>query len=491
MPRKTMIDYCIYRLKNGHYSSYFYNESAKGRIVFSIFDEPFFWADSFKKCLQDPNDRGVCGEYVCINNHGNDDLEIESNGWDDSEDSSSFTIKKESLLKSIDLWEDFRSKRVPEIVIICDEEGNLDIVDRHLHPELCLIDTKKQSIKDKEYEFVLFRQFFFGHYFYIKMLDNDYRLSMLSELFVNEQKFVSSVEQALYNQADLTLTHDEIAIIIKGPRVTIQPHNCPTSKNYAVTILKTELLNLITQWNKLSNARAKNIIMKRYENQNIGIEEYHETAGYAQATNDEGSKSSSSQNDIKTMTLDELKAIHSKDDPNESLIRACQEKFGPADKYRFSIIPDDTPPNDEEIQAMQSLHNTIQKMIGHKFESLKMTKCCTSYREDSPQSSAYYLKMLMRIFNEDSSWTSMIKTELMNPKSSGIYNNQTCVKIIEDTVTIKPRHNLNDTLEDFSIEIDKNVLLDLINKWEELTANECQRITFTRHEDGTITLSGE
>jgi len=109
------------------------------------------------------------------------------------------------------------------------------------------------------------------------------------------------------------------------------------------------------------------------------------------------------------------------------------------------------------------------------------------YEEDKSDDS--YLTMLSEVFDEGSYWTNAIRHALQNPISEGATGNKTDVTIKGDKVIIEPLFAENP--QEYAIEIDRQVLFDLINKWQELVAKKCQEITFTRHEDGSITLSGK
>jgi len=101
-----------------------------------------------------------------------------------------------------------------------------------------------------------------------------------------------------------------------------------------------------------------------------------------------------------------------------------------------------------------------------------------------------YLSMIADIFNDGSEWTRAVKDSLLDQNSSGISGNVTDVTIENNKVIIEPSAYITPN-SNFSIEIDKQDLLNLINKWQELVARECKEIIFTRLEDGIVTLSGK
>ena len=94
------------------------------------------------------------------------------------------------------------------------------------------------------------------------------------------------------------------------------------------------------------------------------------------------------------------------------------------------------------------------------------------------------------VFNEGSSWTNGVQRNLLDPASGGITGNQIEVLIEQNKIIIQPQFEFADDPDEYAIEIDRNVLLQLINEWQELVAKKCQEITFTRHKDGSITLAG-
>ena len=99
-----------------------------------------------------------------------------------------------------------------------------------------------------------------------------------------------------------------------------------------------------------------------------------------------------------------------------------------------------------------------------------------------------YLGAIADIFNDGSSWTECVKRYLLDPQSRGICNEHILLRFEGNLVTIEPR--LVDNPEELTIEIDRRVLLDLINQWQELVKQGYEHITFTREHDGTITLTG-
>lgn len=101
-----------------------------------------------------------------------------------------------------------------------------------------------------------------------------------------------------------------------------------------------------------------------------------------------------------------------------------------------------------------------------------------------------YLMMIISIFDEGGGWTKTVKRELLNPQSQGITGNRVEVDIQQNKVVIRDVCFDDDDTEDNAIEIDRQVLLDLINQWQDLVQKEAQEIVFTRHDDGSITVTG-
>ncbi|MDR3550120.1 MAG: hypothetical protein P4L31_01805 [Candidatus Babeliales bacterium] len=134
----------------------------------------------------------------------------------------------------------------------------------------------------------------------------------------------------------------------------------------------------------------------------------------------------------------------------------------------------------------------------NKFEALTMIGRNGLYRPDKPHlvlSHEFlfnsYLGMLTGIFDEGYSWTDAVKGELLDPHSTGICNDMIYITIKNNKVTIDSQPDMDNSPEDNAIEINRQILLAIINKWNELDAKGYQQITFTRHEDGSITLTGK
>lgn len=99
-----------------------------------------------------------------------------------------------------------------------------------------------------------------------------------------------------------------------------------------------------------------------------------------------------------------------------------------------------------------------------------------------------YLNMLSEVFDEGANWIQSIQKELLKLDSQGITGNKTDVTIKGSKVIIEPL--FTETPKKWTVEIDRDVLLALIAKWQELAQKNAQEITFTHHEDGNITIEG-
>ncbi len=91
-----------------------------------------------------------------------------------------------------------------------------------------------------------------------------------------------------------------------------------------------------------------------------------------------------------------------------------------------------------------------------------------------------YLKKLTGIFSDGYAWMKVVEDELLK-NNFGITGNWIDVIIQNDKVTIE--------LDEEEIEIDRQVLIDIIKKFDQLWKKNCPRITFTRYEDGTIDVT--
>lgn len=97
-----------------------------------------------------------------------------------------------------------------------------------------------------------------------------------------------------------------------------------------------------------------------------------------------------------------------------------------------------------------------------------------------------YLDKIAEIFDDGSSWTNWVKEELLNPESEGITGNKADVTIENNKVIIQPL--FGDNPEEYAIEIDRNLLLNLIDQWQQLVNKDVPEIYIVRHENGSIEI---
>lgn len=116
-------------------------------------------------------------------------------------------------------------------------------------------------------------------------------------------------------------------------------------------------------------------------------------------------------------------------------------------------------------------------------------KFVLSYGTYDSYSSDNYLEMVCSIFDDGSYWTECTKKALLDPQSPGLFGNLVEFDIIDDVVRISP--TLVDDPEEYTIEIDRQVLLNLIEKWQELATKKVPTIYFIRYENGTIEVTDQ
>ena len=111
------------------------------------------------------------------------------------------------------------------------------------------------------------------------------------------------------------------------------------------------------------------------------------------------------------------------------------------------------------------------------------------YRYDSHNDG--YLSMLTGIFTDVSTFDEDVKKALIAPNKTRVAGNLTDMIIKENKVIIQPAIlDLTDEPEEYAIEIDRDVLLDLINQWEDLKKKKAKEITFYRDDNNKITVEG-
>jgi hypothetical protein len=100
-----------------------------------------------------------------------------------------------------------------------------------------------------------------------------------------------------------------------------------------------------------------------------------------------------------------------------------------------------------------------------------------------------YLNRLTDVFDDSPFWIECLMKRLLDPLSKGVTGNRIRVKKREnDKVYIE--FIFADNPEESAIEIDRQILIDLINQWKDLLRKKPQEVIFTRHDDGTITIAG-
>jgi len=101
-----------------------------------------------------------------------------------------------------------------------------------------------------------------------------------------------------------------------------------------------------------------------------------------------------------------------------------------------------------------------------------------------------YLSFLSEIFLDGSSLERDIRERLLTPNSKGITGNATVVVFEGQKVIINPAYFEDECPEDEIIEIDRNVLLRLIDRWLEVIKSRPTFIILTLEDDGEISVTG-
>jgi hypothetical protein len=114
-------------------------------------------------------------------------------------------------------------------------------------------------------------------------------------------------------------------------------------------------------------------------------------------------------------------------------------------------------------------------------------KLALKYGTYNANSSDNYLEMICNIFDDSFAWTKGVKEMLLDHESEGLIGNKTDIEKINNIIKISPLYA--DNPEEYAIEIDRNQLLDLINKWELLANQKTPEIYLVRHEDGSIDMT--
>lgn len=112
-------------------------------------------------------------------------------------------------------------------------------------------------------EFVILKKYE-GRY-YIEQ-DNDLYLVMLGDLFEEDQYVINYVKKDLINPLGRGITGNKMDITIEGTNVVISPLYGANADEYAITIDRITLLNVIIQWQELIKENPDEIIIKRVNN---------------------------------------------------------------------------------------------------------------------------------------------------------------------------------------------------------------------------------
>lgn len=143
------------------------------------------------------------------------------------------------------------------------------MVDRRTVSELYMFDMHMNSVKKKEYIFVLMQGY--GSLYYA-ILDNDPYLSTLASIFTYKQPWTDIVKSALQDPNSTEVAFEESRVIINGDWVTVQPALYKKPEKYAFKISRLELLNLIDEWNLLMQRRPAAILLKKSSEGKITLE---------------------------------------------------------------------------------------------------------------------------------------------------------------------------------------------------------------------------
>lgn len=95
-----------------------------------------------------------------------------------------------------------------------------------------------------------------------------------------------------------------------------------------------------------------------------------------------------------------------------------------------------------------------------------------------------HIEALETLFNDHGSGVSWIQRHLLDPDSRGIYGELTHVSKRGQTVVLEP--TLTDDpeeLDEYTVEIDRDVLLRLTNEWQALVRKKAPEIFIVRKDD--------
>ncbi|GAB4455103.1 MAG: hypothetical protein OHK0036_18770 [Bacteroidia bacterium] len=101
-------------------------------------------------------------------------------------------------------------------------------------------------------------------FFYVE--SNDDYLSMLFHIFNETGFFLDGFKRQLLNPLSRGYTGNETSVIIKEEKVTIRLSMIfDNYDEYAITIDRTKLLNLIDKWQEIIKIKPDEIIFKRID----------------------------------------------------------------------------------------------------------------------------------------------------------------------------------------------------------------------------------
>ncbi|GAB4456745.1 MAG: hypothetical protein OHK0036_20490 [Bacteroidia bacterium] len=100
-----------------------------------------------------------------------------------------------------------------------------------------------------------------GRFFDIE--SNDNYLSMLFDIFDDGSWLEEGVKRELLNPSSRGITGNKTSIYIEGEKIIISPLFSPNPDEYAITIDRTKLLNLIDRWQEIMKLNPDEILFKR------------------------------------------------------------------------------------------------------------------------------------------------------------------------------------------------------------------------------------
>lgn len=86
------------------------------------------------------------------------------------------------------------------------------------------------------------------------------------------------------------------------------------------------------------------------------------------------------------------------------------------------------------------------------------------------------IQALRRLFDDAGPGVKWLLRHLNDPKSRGICGSLTEVSLYDNKVILQPSRTLEENPEDFSIEIDRDILIQLATDWQNLVRKEVPEI---------------